>query len=139
MSRRSLVVLFALALVGSACQTEATNLKTGDCFDGGDGTEVATVTPVECAKPHQKEVFASFDYPDPGSYPGEPVLTGYAREQCPIAFEAYVGKPYDDSELFIIFLTPSTDTWSRGDRLVSCILHAEDDAPLTGSMKGSQR
>jgi hypothetical protein len=139
MSRRWLVAFAALALAGGACQN-ATDLKTGDCFNGGSGESVTTVTPVDCAQAHEKEVFATLTHPGAGGpYPGDAVLEEYADRVCLDGFQPYVGRPYDSSELYISYLTPSPGSWEEGDHLVSCILHLENDAPITGSMQGSGR
>ena len=139
MSRRWLVALAALALAGSACQN-ATDLKTGDCFNGGNSESVSTVTPVDCAQAHEKEVYATIALPGAdGPYPGDVVLEEFADRECVAAFETYVGRSFGSSELYIGYLTPSPETWSNGDHVVSCILHLENDAPLTGSMQGSGR
>jgi hypothetical protein len=142
MSRRWLAALFTLALAAGAtgaCQN-ATDLKTGDCFNGGSGEEVTTVTPVDCAQAHEKEVYASFTHPGAGGpYPGDTVLGEYADRVCTEAFADFVGRSFESSELYFSSLTPSSGSWADGDHLISCMVHQENNVPLTGSMQGSRR
>ena len=142
MSRRWLAALFTLALAAGAtgaCQNAA-DLKTGDCFNGGSGESVTTVTPVDCAQAHEKEVYASFTHPDEsGPYPGDAVLDEYAGRVCTEAFTDFVGRSYESSQLYISYLTPSSGSWDEGDHLISCVVHQEGYVPLTGSMQGSRR
>jgi hypothetical protein len=133
-----LLVWAAFATVGC---TSVLELKTGQCFDGGATGSVSSVNTVDCAKEHTNEVFAITQYPagkaDP--FPGDEALRDRANADCPPAFQAFVGKPFDQSEFDILFLTPSADTWKSGDRAIVCTLSLPDAAKLTGSMQGSNR
>jgi hypothetical protein len=143
--RRSDAALLGLAvgtfLLLTAC-TPATELEVGDCFDGAsEGETVVSVTPVECDKPHDKEVFAVFDYPSsPSDYPGDDAILAEAEEGCIPAFGSYVGKDFEASTLEVLYLTPTTDTWRQGDKEITCTLLAPNPGEkLTGSMRGSGR
>ena len=141
---RSVVAALLAASVAAgalvAC-TAVTDLKVGDCYDGGSQAEVSTVTSKACTEPHDAEVFATFTHPDAqGAYPGEVTLEFYADRECVNAFDAYVGLAYDDSEFGISYLTPTDEGWRRGDHIVTCVLTAGTDGEkLTGSMKDSRR
>jgi hypothetical protein len=132
-------LLMAALLVPAACQS-VLDLKVGDCFDGGEGESVSDVTPKPCDQPHDKEVYATPTYTGTGgdTYPGGEPLTTFAQTQCVTAFQAYVGKDYNDSELDVQYLTPSSDSWGSGDRTIDCILLLKGQK-LTGSMKNSNR
>jgi hypothetical protein len=129
------------ALVFAAC-TPATQLEVGDCFDGAvEGETVVSVTPVDCDQPHDKEVFAVFDYPDaPDAYPGDEAVRAEAEEGCIPAFRSYVGKEFETSTLNVLYLTPTADTWRQGDKEITCTLLAPNEGEkLTGSMRGTGR
>lgn len=141
--RSLLARIFVLALTVAAfggC-TAVTDLKVGDCYDGGGQAEVSTVTSKACTEPHDSEVFATLTHPEAqGEYPGEVTLEFYAERECVNAYEAYVGTPYDESEFAVSYLTPTDEGWRRGDYVVACILGAGTDGEkLTGSMKDSRR
>ena len=44
-----------------------------------------------------------------------------------------------DSELDLFPITPTSESWAEGDRVVYCALYALDLSKLTGSMEGSRR
>lgn len=121
--------------------TSVLELKTGQCIESLGTGSVSSVQTVDCAKEHGNEVFAIVQYPagkdDP--FPGDQPIRDRANADCPPAFQAYVGKAFDQSEFYIFSLTPSADTWKSGDRAIVCTLTLPNDAKLTGSMKGSNR
>jgi hypothetical protein len=130
-----MVVVFAVTACGSA---SVFDLSVGDCFDDpSSGGEISSVDAVDCAEPHDNEVYALYDY-DGDSYPGEEAMSAAADEGCESRFEDYVGIPYFDSELFSTHLTPTQESWDRGDREVVCVLY-EPEEKLTGSMEGAAR
>lgn len=136
------LVAAALAVatgVLAAC-TAVTDVKVGDCYDGGDSAEVSTVTSKACTEAHDAEVFATLTHPDAqGTYPGSVTLQFYADDECVKAFEPYVGVPFGDSDLNISYLTPTEDGWGSGDYVVTCVLTGPNDEKLTGSMKDARR
>ncbi len=61
-----------------------------------------------------------------------------ADNACRTAFQTYVGRSYDLSELFYVFNLPSRATWDfLDDREIVCLLHTFTLSPLTGSMQNS--
>jgi hypothetical protein len=97
----------------------------GDCFLDADRTP-ADYTVVDCAEPHDQEVFAIFDLPD-GAFPGEDVVREDAQVGCIAEFEAYVGRSYDESALYADQpIVPSAGSWDGGDREVICLLYSRD-------------
>ncbi len=115
------------------------DIREGQCFNGGGEEEVAEVQDVPCEEPHDSEVYAVFDYPaQEDDYPGNDVLRDYGDAECRDRFDDFVGIDYEQSELVMGTLWPSTDTWAMGDRAIVCTVSAEEEQ-LTGSMKGSRR
>jgi hypothetical protein len=128
-----------LVLLASAC-TAATDLRLGDCYDGGTGGTVTNVQPRSCADPHDAEVFGIAIYPGgPGApYPGADGVEAFAAERCPVLFRDYVGIELETSVLVDGYLTPTEDSWKEGDRSVVCFLTAAE-GKLTGSMRAARR
>jgi hypothetical protein len=122
---------------------DAGDVVVGDCFDDPYGetdewVEVDGVLLVPCDGPHDLEAFHRFELPD-GEFPSDEAMDRAVDEECIPAFEGFVGRPYEDSELDLAFLTPSADSWADGDREVLCSLYAMDLSQLEGSMEGSGR
>jgi hypothetical protein len=127
------------SLAATACGSASVfDLAVGDCFDDpASGGEVSSVESVDCAEPHDNEVYAVYDY-DGDEYPGEEAMTAAADEGCEARFEDYVGIGYFDSELYSTHLTPTQDSWDEGDREIVCVLY-EPGVKLEGSMEGAAR
>ncbi len=154
MTSRFLTALACAAIVSvSACSrggeaaTAATgdtvdvfSLAVGDCLSDGvtTGTTVSDMQKISCTSPHDYEVYHVFDLPK-GAYPGEDVVDKASDAGCSPAFEAFIGKAYDDSKLGLQSLTPQKDGWDqRDDREVVCLIVDADEKKLTGSMRGSR-
>ncbi len=120
--------------------TPVVEVGEGQCFDGlGDISEtdfVIAVMVVDCAEPHESEMYARFAHPDAPSYPGEEAVTILADGGCVDRFEPYVGVSYVRSLLEVTYLYPTAASWREGDRGIQCVLQAGDGEPLTGSMRG---
>ena len=111
-------------------------LAVGDCFDDTAGDEISDVPVVDCAEPHDNEVFHVFDVPD-GDFPGEATLLQAAEVTCLPAFEDYVGTTVASSRLEVFPITPTEASWAGGDREIVCALYDGDLAELEGSMRDS--
>ncbi len=135
-----LVSLFVL-LVASACSTgNVGQLEVGDCFDDWEGAtadtgsqEITDVPIIECAEPHDNEIYSMEDLPD-GTFPGNAAVEEAVVEMCYDGFEAFVGLPYEESSLDFGWLFPTADSWADGDREVVCFVYDLELAKLTGSM-----
>ena len=124
------------------------DLEVGDCFDDPDDTEegedggisydAAEVAAIPCDQPHDNEVFLLKNTELPGKdFPGEEALEAEADKVCLAAFEAYVGKKYDESIYDYGHLTPTAETWAEGDRELVCIVYHGQLEPLTKPVKGT--
>jgi hypothetical protein len=118
----------------------ATDLRVGDCFDLKDPTaeEIEDVAARPCAQAHEFELFFTGSLPE-GAYPPQSVFDAYMQDNCMPAFLAFVGKAYEDSELDVYWLTPTTEAWGQGDRSVQCVVSHPRIHQLTESLKGSRR
>lgn len=112
------------------------DLKAGDCLSQADlaGEEVREVTALDCAEPHDAEVFAARELPA-GDYPGTDRLQAEAEEFCTPQFEQFVGVPFGTSELLFSYLVPSEEGWAAGDRTTLCLVLTDEET--TGSLEGA--
>ena len=127
-------------------EVSAFDLGVGDCFDvteseGADGAVVETVTLVGCDEPHRAEVFAieRLDADDDEPFPGVEARDTDAMALCEPGFEEFVGISAAESELALVWLAPTEESWADGDREVTCAVSAVDDEQLTESVAGSER
>lgn len=123
-----------------------TDLRAGDCFNGGEEQEISEVDGVPCDEAHEYEVYAVQDR-EGDSYPTDDEFDAIFDSICVSAFETYVGVPYADSVLYAGMITPSESSWNDGDREYVCYLYEPIDGSdpnsanveLTSSMEGAAR
>ena len=122
--------------------TSVFDIVVGDCFSA-DSDEVASVTVVDCGRPHAYEAFHLFTH-EAGSeaaYPGDDVILDDADTICQGPFEEFVGIEYEASIWYIASVTPSAETWADGDREIICTLDQQDQdgvaIEVIGSAEGS--
>ena len=130
----SSVALMAAVLVGASAPAYA-DPAVGECLDmpvGGDPFDpLVTGTPVECAAPHNGEVFGLAEYPDGWAKPSEePMIRdgAWQEEVCPLdELDAWL-VPGSLPSLPLRILTkvgvPSDAAWEEGDRTVRCVAFA---------------
>lgn len=108
-------------------------LDVGDCYTYGSGA----ITPVDCATYHDGELFltGTLGLPD-DSRPLDLVLLE-ADDHCYSEFERYVGAPYEESDHEYHLYAPDETSWDAGDRAFACTVVSWDQAPMTGSVRGS--
>jgi hypothetical protein len=117
-------------------------LVKGDCFDMPGETfdeEVYDVDEVACSGEHDAEVFATVPLPG-GGFPGDDRVTETADETC---FRLQDGYAMDSwaltDEVDVYYLTPTSESWSLGDREITCVFgHADDKGTLTGSLRADE-
>ena len=123
-------------------ETSVFDLEVGDCFSA-ESDQLDTVLVVDCAQPHEYEVFHVFDHPAGADepYPGDDTLLDFADTECQPPFEDFVGHDYQTSIWYITSVTPSEETWADGDREIVCTLNQQDDnaepISVTGSAEGA--
>ncbi|MFJ3232890.1 DUF4190 domain-containing protein [Streptomyces sp. NPDC086787] len=114
----------------------------GECIDvpGGSMTGAAyDLDTVPCDSEHDGEVFASFRLPG-GSFPGDDSITDTADERCYGLSDSYAMDTWALPEnVDVYYLTPSEDSWSTGDREVTCMFgNTEDGEKLSGSLRNDE-
>jgi hypothetical protein len=119
-------------------ETSALELNVGDCLpEELSGDSISTVDVVPCEQEHYQEVFHTEDL-DHASFPGSETVDTEAEELCSAAFEDFVGVPYNDSELYLNYLTPTEGSWELGDREVVCLIY-DPEGNTTGSLENAGR
>jgi hypothetical protein len=112
-------------------------LTTGTCLNGireGATVTASTVSPVACTSAHDKEVIGTFDYTPNGQYPGDAALQTYAEAVCLPAFKSYVGIDLTASQLNMLPVIPTAESWAKS-RQVACVVLSGDGTKLTKSVK----
>lgn len=74
------------------------------------------------------------------AYPGDSETQDQANTACDAPFTEYVGLTWDESIYDYSFYYPTEETWNDpvlNDREILCLIKADDDSDITGSVKGS--
>ena len=121
-----------------AVNNEDTWITVGDCFNETDDEIVSDVPTIDCALPHDYEVYAEFDI-DRANWPGDDEIFSLADEGCYSPFAGYVGVPFEDSVLDYTYYVPTQDGWENyDDHAVSCIIF-DPAGQTTGSLMAAGR
>jgi len=137
--------LTAAALTGCTILSQAIGedesgvftLSVGDCLnDSAQQGDVSTVPVVDCAEPHDSEIYASVLI-EGDEYPGVEAVIEFADESCYDEFEAFVGIPKDTSKYGYGTLYPTAESWAGGDREVLCRIVLGDGEGNTVKIEGS--
>ncbi|MEW2047510.1 DUF4190 domain-containing protein [Streptomyces sp. NPDC005476] len=115
------------------------SLAKGDCFDVPGETfeeDVYDVDEVACAGEHDAEVFATVPLPG-GGFPGDDHITDVAEDKCYTLQGAYAMDTWAlTDEVDVYYLTPTADSWSQGDREITCVFaNVDEKGTLTGSLR----
>ena len=132
-----LVVFLAVVLFAVRNNVTADDLKVGDCFNVPSGASAQTVEHHACTESHTAEVFHVAEYTGDGStYPISLSLNSFVQEACGPVFETYTGQSLDTAtDLTVGYFYPSRDSWSSGDRTITCYVIREDEGLMTESVK----
>ena len=138
--------LSSCSLFSSGTSTATKDLEVGNCYNtvskesGGD-KPVGEVTVVDCAKTHAYEVVAQTTFgEDVKGLPNEDSIKSLGEGFCQGEdFTAYVGVEAGKSSYQIEYLSPSEDTWAKGDRHVTCVVAQGDKSEVKGSAKDSKK
>ena len=116
----------------------AEDLSVGDCLNDADLSGIVTSVPVvPCSEPHDSEAYAEFDLAE-GPYPGTDEIDAKANEGCVEAFTAFVGIPFNESDLEYSFYLPTESSWPQGDRRILCEVY-DPKKQTTGTLRGAAR
>ncbi|TPQ21415.1 DUF4190 domain-containing protein [Streptomyces sporangiiformans] len=117
----------------------AFTVDKGECFDTTDGSlegMAYDVDTVPCEGKHDGEVFANFKMAA-GSYPGDDAVTRAADDKCYTLQYAYAMDSWAlPDNVDIYYFTPTRESWSLGDREISCLFgNTDEKGSLTGSLR----
>jgi hypothetical protein len=126
--------------INKAGDLNATDLRVGDCFDLKDPSvdTIEAVRAVPCTTEHTYELFFRGTMSE-GDYPTDDAFDSWMAANCVPAFESYVGRSYDQSNLEVYYMVPTDGGWRSGDRSIQCALYPQNNAHPTTSLKGSQQ
>jgi hypothetical protein len=141
----ALVVCAAVAVTLMGCEGQSVAaLRVGDCFNlvsavdaNGDNTVAYDV--VNCAQPHDAELFSKFNYPQASAWPGYEAIGSLQQTRCQADFKDYVGVAWDQSSYTIDHNSPTESTWASGDRQIQCVLADAGAGKLIGSARDSKK
>lgn len=146
-SPRSLVVpaIVAVVVVGFIVLRDrlpgnADVLAVGECFDvPSTQTAITDVQRHPCNEAHTAEVVGQGNMTgDNGAYPTDTGIRSFATDLCVAAFASYTGRDVNtDEELTVGWFYPTPQSWSSGDREVTCYATRIDDGQMTSSMKAA--
>ena len=138
-----LLTLSGCAVVSDALgpgETIVFELSAGDCLnDASESGDVSTVPVVDCADPHDSEVYAVI-LMDDAEYPGDEAVATQAEADCRADFATFIGVPAAQSRYMFNALYPTEDSWNGGDREILCRVALVTDGKIqkvTGSLKGA--
>ncbi|GFH37775.1 DUF4190 domain-containing protein [Streptomyces pacificus] len=134
---------FREAVRESAAVESTFDLRTGQCFDTpgqgvADEDEAAAVRIVDCDSPHEGEVTGAFTLGAIDEWPGQRAVEAEAERRCEDVSSGYAldwwtvpptAEPY--------YYMPTRDSWSFGDRGVTCAL-VSDGPKLTTSVRSDR-
>ena len=140
------VGLSSCSLFSSGTTTATKDLKVGNCYNtvsdkAGGNNPVGEVAVVDCSRAHTYEVVAQTTFPDDvDTLPSEGSIKSLGEGFCQGEdFTAYVGVEAGKSSYQIEYLSPSADTWAKGDRKISCAVSQGHKSEVKGSAKGSKK
>jgi hypothetical protein len=103
-------------------------IELGDCLNlPSELTMVQSVEGVPCTQAHDAQAYALFNLTDySNAFPGKAAIEEQASEGCYERFPAFVGIPYEQSELYFTAFYPSEESWVEiDDREIICLLVPE--------------
>jgi dipeptidyl aminopeptidase/acylaminoacyl peptidase len=114
-----------------SARADRSDRQVGDCFDSGN-------KPIDCAKPHESELFAVVQYPSRSDMRYvQDTVAEYGETACAgSAFEDYVGRASSGSRYKAAPSSPDKRDWEQGYREIYCYLSIPDEQ-ITGSARGS--
>ena len=125
--------------------TTAFTLRPGDCFDIPADSQVGDIATLDCASPHDAEVFLAGALPDPSAspsagppvYPGDAAVGEWVAANCDDSAQRSFLGAHARVDLAVGYFYPGVDAWTRGERRVTCYLHTIDGSRLTSPLEGA--
>lgn len=118
-------------------------IKVGDCLNDGlnvnsKSTTISSMERLHCGAPHSFEVYHADNLTN-AKFPGTKVVNELGDAICIAKFEGFIGKTFYESELTLIALYPTPESWElRNDRRILCLLTTQDGSKREGSSKNAK-
>jgi len=110
--------------------------EVGACFDIPANGNYATPVPlVDCAQPHDSEIFGTSDYAaDAGAaFPGEDPLRAAASDVCESSYLQFTGFEADSGPIPYGSFTPDEHDWANGNHHIWCVA-SDPDGKMIGTV-----
>lgn len=121
-----------------ARQRSVFQLDIGDCYNpNGKAAEGETfsIEMVPCVEPHQGQVVGEFTLDEGKAFPGNDAIWAIADERCPAEAAKFAPDTWAlPKGVEIFYYTPTKESWSSGDRAVSCT-YTKEKGTFAGSLK----
>ena len=82
--------------------------------------------------------YEAFDLVGYSSYPTEDQIEADAFAGCEAAFQGFVGTSFQESELYLSYMSPSEEGWDAGDHEIQCLIVPES-GKISFDAEGSGR
>ena len=145
---RPTIALGAAAIMGlalSACssmpfnnRTQSTELAVGQCLLVPLNSQVNSVATTECTEAHTGEVYSVTTLKN-DTMPSRDEMDELVHNTCYETFEAYVGTSPEETTLDYTAMSPTKQTWAKGDRKISSWVSQGNKSEVKGSAKGSKK
>ncbi|MGP7996867.1 MAG: septum formation family protein [Streptosporangiaceae bacterium] len=109
-------------------------LHTGQCIDSGPNG-ISSVTVLSCTRPHDAEVFGTFQLAG-HRYPGAAAVLQQADRGCAARLTGYLNPQLSLSSLTESYVYPDAGAWAAGERTVVCTVRSTS-GQLTGSVRAA--
>lgn len=125
----------ALVLGLAACSDDTVpTASVGDCIETV-GSVVTELPTVDCDEAHEVQVVGLVEH-EGDEFPGTDAVAQEAFEECLDHFEDFVGASYLDTNLSVLPITPTEESWNEADDRESiCVARRDDGADLTESIE----
>ena len=127
-------VALLLGLTACSQDPEVPTAEVGACIESVEEV-VSDLPTVDCDAPHQVQVVGLFEH-DGDDFPGDDAISQEAFEACLEEFEDFVGAPFTETNLSVLPITPTEESWNEADDRESiCVASRDDGADLTESVE----
>jgi len=133
-----ILILGGLFIFRDRISGDVTALQVGDCIDepAAGTTSVSQVQHQPCSDPHDAEIVYIASDTSP-SYPGQDHFDQVANSVCTDQATLYLGTDFNSrADIGGGYFYPTSDSWSGGDRDITCYVDRTDGEKLVGSVKG---
>ena len=122
-----------------------TELQVGDCYAEPDAssTQDSDVDVVDCATPHQHEVYSTYTITS-STFPTGDDMDTEVDNACYDSFTSYIGVDVNSSSYGTLIYKPTSISWNFGNHQITCAVSPNRDendttSTLTGSVKDTAK